>query len=49
MSGDEGTLGISSASNSEIKAGNGAFKPITASNQYRATFYGLAKAAGDTT
>lgn len=32
-----------------IKAGENGFQPITPSNQHEATFYGLAKAAGDTT
>ena len=32
-----------------IKAGTQAYKPITPATQYMSVFYGLAKAAGDTT
>ena len=42
-----GELQISIASDAEMKAGsNGLRRPITPSNQEKATFYGLAKAAG---
>ena len=46
---DSGTLYISGASNSLIKAGTNGYKPITVDVQHYSTFYGLAKAAGDTT
>lgn len=49
MSGSEGVLAISSATYNDIKASSGHFKAITPSTQNRAVFYGLAKAAGDTT
>lgn len=42
-------IGIAKATNNEIKASNGAFKPIVPSIQHRSVFYGLAKAAGDST
>lgn len=42
-------LQISTASASQVKDGIYAYKPISPSNQHSATFYGLAKAAGDTT
>jgi hypothetical protein len=43
-------LQISLPSESEIKSGaNGVRRPITPTNQHASTFYGLAKAAGDTT
>ena len=44
-----GELMLSPASSNAIKQGNGAFKPIIASKQHEAVFYGMAKAAGDTT
>ena len=44
-----GTLRINTAPTSTIKSGTNTFYPITASNQHESTFYGLAKAAGDTT
>ena len=44
-----GTIALVPASESEIKSGNQDYHPITASTQYKATFYGLAKAAGDET
>ena len=40
---------IVSAYGSEVKAGTHQYRPITPSNQDAATFYGLAKAAGDAT
>lgn len=43
---------INSATSSEIKAGDSAtksYKPITPETQHRSVFYGLAKAAGDST
>lgn len=44
-----GEVGINVASNGEIKASSGDSKPISASKQHRSVFYGLAKAAGDST
>lgn len=44
-----GFLQTYKAPSSEIKAGTGGYKPIVAENQHESTFYGLAKAAGDTT
>lgn len=44
-----GTLRINTAPISTIKSGTNTFYPITASNQHASTFYGLAKASGDTT
>lgn len=43
------TLTINKASSNDIKSSSNAFKPIVPNNQHEATFYGLAKAAGDTT
>lgn len=43
-----GGIYISRASDTHLKAGTDNFKPIVASNQHVSTFYGLAKAAGDT-
>ena len=42
-------LMINRASDGEIKQGNQYYKPIVSVNQHKAVFYGLAKAAGDTT
>lgn len=44
-----GYLYISPAGSSLIKDGINSYKPITADRQHVSTFYGLAKAAGDTT
>ena len=41
-------LKISAASDNQIKSSSGGFRPIVPSNQHSAAFYGLAKAAGDT-
>jgi len=41
-----GRIQISRATDSQIKNGTVAVKPIVASNQHQAAFYGLAKAAG---
>ena len=55
---EEGYNGIKNVSNiistnpatdDEIKAGSSGYKPIAPASQHRAVFYGLAKAAGDTT
>jgi hypothetical protein len=44
-----GLLAISKASDSEVKAGSHNYSPIVPSQQGKAVFYGLAKAAGDST
>lgn len=44
-----GGLFISPPTSEQIKTGNYTRKPIVVSNQHESTFYGLAKAAGDTT
>ena len=45
----DGVIRIQKAAESETKAGTGSYRPITTSTQHAATFYGLAKASGDTT
>lgn len=45
----DGTMSIADATEAQCKAGTHAFKPITPERQHNAVFYGLAKAAGDTT
>ena len=42
-------ISISSAATSKIKTGSEQFEPITPRYQHASTFYGLAKASGDTT
>lgn len=44
-----GQLYVDSASDIQVKAGTEGYKPVTPSRQHIATFYGLAKAGGDTT
>lgn len=44
-----GQLKISPAAESDCKAATANYSPIVPSKQYASTFYGLAKAAGDTT
>lgn len=44
-----GLIATQPASTTEIKAGTGYFKVVVPYNAYEAAFYGLAKAAGDTT
>lgn len=46
---NEGKLYTDTPSLVEIKAGTQAYKPIVSANVHYAAFYGLAKAAGDTT
>lgn len=46
---NSGEMYISKAESTTIKAGNSDYQPIVTSNQHEATFYGLAKAASDTT
>lgn len=43
-----GTLAIEPASDSDIKNGSQSYKPIAPAKEQNAAFYGLAKAAGDT-
>ena len=40
---------VSCAASSEIKSGTSNYLPIVPNNQHQAAFYGIAKAAGDTT
>ena len=44
-----GNTYIAKADSSEIKAGTNLYKPIVSYNEHEAAFYGLAKAAGDST
>lgn len=44
-----GVLTINSAYDTDIKAGTNMLRPITPGRQQQSTFYGLAKAAGDST
>ena len=44
-----GILSTQLASDAQIKSGSQDFRPIVPSNQEKSVFYGLAKAAGDTT
>ena len=44
-----GMISISRASSSFVKGGSNSFNPIVPNNQHESVFYGLAKAAGDTT
>ena len=43
------TLQIAPATSTDIKKGNVQYKPIVSNTQHEAVFYGLAKAAGDST
>lgn len=47
--GNDGLLRTDPASTTHTKQGTNNYKPITPSTEHSATFYGLAKAAGDTT
>ena len=47
--GANGLLFVAEASENDVKAGANDYKPITPKRQTNATFYGLAKAANDTT
>lgn len=49
LSMSNGVLLIEEAYSTDIKNGNWAYRPICARRQHESTFYGLAKAAGDTT
>ena len=44
-----GLLKTKAASASNIKAGSNSYRPVASNHVHEATFYGLAKAAGDTT
>lgn len=44
-----GTIAPSGATNADIKTGTGLYRAIMPNKQHQAVFYGLAKAAGDTT
>lgn len=46
---DSGQLAIIRGTDAEIKAGTGGWKPVVPNRQHMAAFYGLAKAAGDST
>lgn len=46
---DTGLAFVNKALDAQIKSGSGQYRPIVPANQSKATFYGLAKAAGDTT
>lgn len=48
-SSSDGSFWVNKAADNEIKSADGDYKPIVTGNQHRSTFYGLAKAAGDTT
>ena len=41
-------LGILKGSSEDVKSGSNSFKPIVPNSQHESTFYGLAKASGDT-
>ena len=47
--GNNGIIAIAKAMANEPKSGTNQFRPIVPYNQHEAAFYGLAKAAGDTT
>ena len=44
-----GYIGLRAATDAQIKAATAVYSTVLPNNQYKATFYGLAKAAGDTT
>jgi len=46
---EDGGIYVNSATSAHAKAGSQSFWPITPARQHESTFYGLAKAAGDTT
>lgn len=46
---DNGIAFINKASDAQIKSGIGQYRPIVSLTQHQSVFYGLAKAAGDTT
>ena len=46
---NNGTLWVAKATSAQIKTGDNEYKPIVPYNQHESVFYGLAKAAGDST
>lgn len=46
---NDGVLRVTRAAGSEIKAGSGNYKPVCPADQHASAFFGLAKAAGDST
>lgn len=46
---EDGAIYINAATSAHMKAGTQLFWPVTPGRQHESTFYGLAKAAGDTT
>lgn len=44
-----GVIHIAKATDAQVKDGNSSYLPIVTNNQHLSTFYGLAKASGDTT
>lgn len=46
---ENGRLQITKAEDGNVKQGNNSYRPIVTTIQHASTFYGLAKAAGDTT
>lgn len=46
---NNGAISINKASDTQLKNGSNDYCPVVSSNQHSSTFYGLAKAAGDTT
>lgn len=44
-----GRITVYKATDAQIKSSEGVYRPIVPSNQHESVFYGLAKAAGDTT
>lgn len=44
-----GSLRVGQATDTQVKQGTQGYRPITPAKQHQATFYGLAKASGDTT
>lgn len=47
--GASGRAIINKATDNQVQSGSGGYRPVVPDNQHRATFYGLAKAASDTT
>lgn len=46
---NDGTIYVNEAASSQIKAGNASYRAIVPLHQHESVFYGLAKAAGDST
>ena len=49
INGNDNSMFIDYPTLAQVKAGNDTFKPVTTLQQHASAFYGLAKAAGDTT